>query len=492
MITAVLGDRTLELAAETPYRQAAKEAFRHFGTSEGTVKIYAGGQHVKSFRGGGWDADSTYDIQEAGLTTESPPPSGNKFNSWQNKDTLTPLAEHNHWVRLWEGIVQPKYGPTPNLHRYTMFMKLPDSTDILVVRDRATTFDNTGRTELKDKGPRYKYKTVRYQEVVFDLKSSTFTIARKGDTFKISDDTPQRYPAVHSLLNMIFRHKNLQNDKTIVSLRKDEMAALAPRFTDEILQQICAPFLGQRYSWTPGKGTLQAYNPKPIHSESAPLLIECPHIATVREDVYNKTNTNVLPWFGAMLGSKFNKNQTLARNTPMDDEDRTTIDKDQKSSNVKITYDHGNIRLGWKDRQLFLRHTDLEVDTTPREAEQFEKTGTIPWPDAAGPAMKDERKAFAIKLNARHQDFLKTIHRTETLHSSNFAEQGPYTVGSTVTTVMHYPNDPMTTITVDGVELPFPPQPEFYQRVKEYQQAFKIEQDKWLPYVQPVFKQDEQ
>lgn len=53
MITAVLGDRTLELAAETPYRQAAKEAFRHFSTSEGTVKIYAGGQHVKSFRGGG-------------------------------------------------------------------------------------------------------------------------------------------------------------------------------------------------------------------------------------------------------------------------------------------------------------------------------------------------------------------------------------------------------------------------------------------------------
>ena len=53
MITAVLDDRSLELPAETPYRQAAKEAFRHFGTSDGTVKIYAGGQHVKSFRGGG-------------------------------------------------------------------------------------------------------------------------------------------------------------------------------------------------------------------------------------------------------------------------------------------------------------------------------------------------------------------------------------------------------------------------------------------------------
>lgn len=489
MITAVLGDRTLELAAETPYRQAAKEAFRHFGTSEGTVKIYAGGQHVKSFRGGGWkDAVSTNDIQEAGLTTESNP-SGDT-NSWNNKDTLIPLAEHNHWVRLWEGIVQPNNW-SPDLHRYTMFMMLPDSTDILVVRDRTTTVDNRGGKG----GPRYKHKIVRYQEVVFDLESSppTFTIARKGDTFKISDDTPQPYPALHDILNKIFRHKNLQTEEAIVSLGTDEMTALESRLKDNknILPKICAPFLEQRYTWIPEKGLLTPHKSSTKGAPPAPLIITCPFVTIVsakmveahenalvevtvteeggrdkKQEVLVTTNNGTtdtvkapipeglkpgdkftfehrteigFPWFSNMLGSRFQAAiKGRLRELPIERTDLVFKTGKEMKDKITLQYDHGNISLGWGENgKLFLRHNDLEVVSTQEQSDEFERTGKIPWVDQAftrnWKVLLSERIDMAKELNIRHQLYTYNKECTQNvMYTGTLKPDGPYRESSEV------------------------------------------------------------
>ena len=442
MITAVLDDRSLELPAETPYRQAAKETFRHFGVSEGTVKIYAGGRHVKSFHAGGWRGALSSETLPAGLVLQ--------------QDGKV-VKDKNTWVELWRGQVYSRGGVTKSstTHTYIMFMKLPESTNILVVRVRGN-----GGAETSNN---YKHKVVRYEQVQADTTRKTLQIER--DTFRMADDKPADFPALHSLMNDIFRHKNLLNPTTIVSLRADEMKKVKEKYPDdEKLQKIIQVFKDTRYEWTPNTGDLNIYNPRILYEETAPLTINCPFSTKVKvteeglKSCHSATEEGLLPWFSGMFDDQFrqlNQHRHLARPTEITD---IMFNKGAKQRNlIRIHYDHGNISLGWtKTGQLFLRHNDLGEDANGQD---FQQRGKIPWVDQAftenWTRMLDARRTMIERLNKRHTLYLDLRKQYEEKTNPDasthvMTKHGPYRTNSSMTilNVGTNPND-MTNLICD-------------------------------------------
>ena len=219
MITAVLNGHTLELPGHTPYRRAAGHAYRQFG-EEGTVKIYAGGHHVKSFQAGGLAEKTTTDTVNAIRNTKRFCPLGSYKMTKQKSRTNDGKAHETKWYLDWKNM------------------------DLIFIRDA------TGQQPKIFKG--------KFQDFDFESDSVTITVAgafrTTTHTYTIAP-TQQTYTIAPTQQNAI--HEEIR--KRITGLHKLQQEGKWSIYTNPFLQ---APMTkGAGGSWvqlmmrdTTGKG----------------------------------------------------------------------------------------------------------------------------------------------------------------------------------------------------------------------------------------------
>ncbi len=412
MITAVLGDRTLELAAETPYRQAAKEAFRHFGASEGTVKIYAGGQHVKSFRGGA----------PFGLTNDG---WGTKFDgTWAEvgvKIFSCTVASKSGWGGNKSSIRQADQHNT-----ISIYVNIPVDLSFIVIRTHAKTRESSYKMQDYPVGTMIRIDGIDVKDGedrgTLHIGEHEFSITGSATTKQ--NELNENISVCNATLNGIFPHKNKLDETTTMSLKVDELPGVSDKsLRTEIVNQFRENMNKDlRYIrntaskiFTPQETTPHVKDEMGGSSTTFDYVVNFPVTMEVKqeflsdltfEEIADTVCITSIPELHPIFAKGDVIQQVDEHNITSTAQLQSLLDNDKHHN---ITFSHANVELVWTGRDTFkLRHLDLDLE----EDDNYQIYGaTEKWWSSREDEHRNQHAGLITTLKKMHANYVDHIKR---------------------------------------------------------------------------------